>query len=162
MFSDHIKSFYRPFSVFPPKKCRTSDTSLRPLQLLLVYLLISSFLLASCQHQNAPEKTDSLDFTVVAGTDIPEDLAELIKTRQKEPFELTYCDNSCLYIVKGFGKQNDGGYHIVVNDFYQAADCLVFDAELFGPKEGESVSGKPSYPYIVIKTEYREDPVTFL
>ena len=133
-----------------------------PLLSSLLFLSLSALLLTSCKHQDAPEKTDSLDFTVVSGTDIPEDLAELIKSRQKEPFEMTYSDNSFLYIVKGFGKQSGGGFHIVVNDFYQSRDGLVFDAELFGPQEGEPVSGKASYPYIVIKTEYRDEPVTFL
>lgn len=117
--------------------------------------------LSGCSHQEQPEKTKSLDFTVVAGTDIPGDLEELIQTRQEDPFELTYTDNSCLYIVKGYGKQDTGGYNIIVNDFYQSEDCLVFDTELFGPKPDEEVSSSPSCPYIVIKTEYREEPVIF-
>lgn len=129
---------------------------------LLLCILISIHALTGCKHQNAPEKTDSLEFTVVAGADIPKELAELIQERQEDSFDLTYSDNTCLYIIKGFGKQASGGYNIVVNDFYQSLDCLVFDAELFGPKEGESVSGKPSYPYIVIKTEYRDEPVVFI
>lgn len=130
-------------------------------RLIPVMFLSLLLIITGCSHKDAPEKTDSLDFTVVAGTDIPGDLKELIQTRQEEPFELTYTDNSYLYIVKGYGKQDGGGYNIVVNNFYQSEDCLVFDAELFGPKAGEEVSGKPSCPYIVIKTEYREDPVIF-
>lgn len=129
---------------------------------LLILVTLSIVWLSGCSHKDAPEKTDAIDFTVVAGTDIPDDLKELIQQRQKEAFELTYADESCLYVVKGFGKQPSGGFNIVVNDFYLSTDCLVFDAELFGPKEGEEVSGKPSYPYIVVKTEYREEPVVFL
>lgn len=119
------------------------------------------FLISGCNRQDAPTKAESLDFTVVSGTDIPGDLKELIQKRQKEPFELTYTDGSYLYIVKGYGEQEGGGYNIVVNDFYLSEDCLVFDTELFGPKSDEEVSGKASYPYIAIKTEYREDPVIF-
>ncbi len=120
------------------------------------------FSFTGCKQNTVPEKTDALDFTIVAGTDIPGDLQELIQSRQEEPFELTYSDSTYLYVVKGYGKQDNSGYNIVVNDFYQSKDCLVFDSELFGPKTNEEVSGQPSFPYIVIKTEYREEPVVFL
>lgn len=118
-------------------------------------------LFTGCSRSEMPDKAEELDFTIVSGTDIPGDLKELIQDRRKDPFELTYTDGSYLYIVKGYGKQSSGGYSIVVNDFYLSQDCLVFDAELFGPKAEEEVSKKASYPYIVIKTEYREDPVIF-
>ena len=124
--------------------------------------IFCSLSFAGCSKNGAPEKKDALDFTIVAGTDIPGDLQQLIQTRQEEAFELTYTDNTYLYVVKGYGKQDNSGYNIVVNDFYQSKDCLVFDSELFGPKSNEEVSGQPSYPYIVIKTEYREEPVVFL
>ena len=86
---------------------------------------------------------------------------KLIKERKKNPFELTFSDNSSLYIVKGYGKQPTGGYSITVNDFYQSNDDLVFDTELFGPKKDDTFSTLPSYPYIIIKTEFRENPVVF-
>ena len=140
---------------------RNHSIILRSIFLSLTFLFcIFSFI--GCNKKESPEKTDALDFTIVAGTDIPGDLQELIQNRQEEPFELTYTDNTYLYVVKGYGKQDNTGYNIVVNDFYQSKDCLVFDSELFGPKSNEEVSGQPSYPYIVIKTEYREEPVVFL
>ena len=129
--------------------------------LFILFLVPFLFLAAGCSRNDTPSKAEDVDFTVVSGTDIPGDLKELIQTRQKEPFELTYTDGSCLYVVKGYGKQKSSGFHIVVNDFYLSEDCLVFDAELFGPKPDEEVSSKTSYPYIVIKTEYREEPVIF-
>lgn len=138
-----------------------SVTLPRPPVLFLLCLVLPALLLTGCSHQKAPEKTDALDYTVVSGTDIPDDLQDLIDERKEEPFDLTYTDGSCLYIAKGYGKQDGGGFKIVVNDFYRSTDSLVFDAELFGPKAGDAVSGTPSYPYIVIKTEYREEPVVF-
>lgn len=130
---------------------------------LFFVLFLCPFILftTGCGRNDIPAKSESLDFTIVSGTDVPGDLKELIQNREKEPFELTYTDGSCLYIVKGYGKQQGGGFHIIVNDFYLSEDCMVFDAELFGPKPDEEASGKASYPYIVIKTEYREDPVIF-
>lgn len=129
--------------------------------LLFLLLFSSVFLLMGCEKNSVPEKKKELDFTVVAGTDIPADLQELIDARLEDSFELTYSDGSYLYIVKGYGMQESNGYNITVNDFYQSEGCLVFDTELFGPKKDEEVSGTPTYPYIVIKTEYLEDPVVF-
>ena len=128
---------------------------------LLLFLLITP-MLSGCSKDDAPKKLQELDYTVVSGTDIPEELGTLIKERQKKDFQLTFSDNSCLYIIKGYGKQKSGGFSIVINDFYLSDDCMVFDTELFGPKSDETVSDKPTYPYIVIKTNYREQPVTFL
>ncbi len=126
-----------------------------------IFLLSSCLTLTGCEKEEALKKTNSLEFTIVTGTDIPEELQSLIKERQKEAFELTFSDNSYLYVIKGYGQQDSGGYNIVVNDFFQSDDCLVFDTELFGPKQNETVSSTPTYPYIVIKTEYRENPVVF-
>jgi hypothetical protein len=131
------------------------------LRLGIVYFLIFCLFFTGCAQSDTPKKTSSLDYTVVAGTDIPEELQDLILKRQDNAFELTFSDNGCLYIIKGYGKQSSGGYSIVINDFYQSDDSLVFDTELFGPKKEEAVSSSPSYPYIVIKTEYRENPVIF-
>lgn len=127
----------------------------------VIFFLIFCLFLTGCERNDTPEKTNPLEFTVVSGTDIPEELQTLIKERQKNAFELTFSDNSYLYVIKGYGQQDSGGYSIVVNDFYQSDDCLVFDTELFGPKKDEKVSDAVSYPYIVIKTEYRENPVVF-
>ena len=128
---------------------------------LIIVFLCCNLLLTGCNYNEAPEKTNDLEFTVVSGTDIPTELQDLIAERQENSFELTFSDNSCLYVIKGYGKQESGGYSIVVHDFYQSGDQLVFDTELFGPKKDEPVSDSPSYPYIVIKTEYRENPVVF-
>lgn len=124
-------------------------------------LLCLSLLLAGCEKETRPEKIGKLEYTLVAGSDVPQELKKLINDRKKKSFELTYSENSCLYIVRGYGKQKSGGYSIKINDLYQAKDTLVLDTELFGPKKDQKVSDQPSYPYIVIKTEYREEPVTF-
>lgn len=131
------------------------------LRFYILIFLCCCLSLAGCSHNDAPEKTKDLDFTVVSGTDIPEELQNLIQDRQENPFELTFSDKACLYIIKGYGKQKSGGYNIVVNDFYQSGDELVFDTDLFGPKADEKISESLSYPYIVIKTKYLENPVVF-
>ncbi len=129
--------------------------------LFFFFLLLFCFALSGCSKEKETAAKNELEYTVVSGADIPKELSGLIKEREKKAFELTFSDNACLYIVKGYGKQASGGYSIAVNDFYQENDELIFDTELYGPKKGDAVSETPSYPYIAIKAEYRENPVVF-
>ena len=129
--------------------------------IMILMVLCLSIFLTGCEKETRPAKIGKMEYTVVAGSDIPQELKKLINERKKNAFELTFSENSCLFVVRGYGKQKSGGYSIKINEFYQAKDTLVLDTELFGPKKDEKISEQPSYPYIVIKTEYREEPVTF-
>ena len=129
--------------------------------LLLMILLCDAICLGGCGKEKKLEKVKSINYTVVPEEDIPEDLHEIIEPRKEVPFQLTFSDQSYLYIVKGYGEQETGGYNIVVNDFYQAEDTLYLDTELFGPPADETVDGRISYPYIVLKIELIDMPVTF-
>ncbi|MCD7826161.1 MAG: protease complex subunit PrcB family protein [Clostridiaceae bacterium] len=129
--------------------------------MLFFSMLFCCLILSGCSGSSNSDDTTPVEFTIVTGADIPSELQELISEREKNVFELTYSDNGCLYIIKGYGKQKTGGYSIVVNDFYQSGDDLILDTDLFGPEKDDEVSEAASYPYIVIKTEYRENPVVF-
>lgn len=128
---------------------------------LLIVLLCDVVCLSGCGKKKQEEKVKSIDYTVVPEEDIPEDLLEIIEPRKEVPFQLTFSDQSYLYIVKGYGEQETGGYNIVVNDFYQTKDSLYLDTELFGPSSGDTIDGRISYPYIVLKIELIDLPVTF-
>lgn len=129
--------------------------------LLLMALLCDIICLGGCAKEKPVEKEKSIDYTVVPEEDIPEDLHEIIEPRKEVPFQLTFSDQSYLYIVKGYGEQATGGYKIVVNDFYQTKDSLYLDTELYGPSADDTVDGRISYPYIVLKIELIDLPVTF-
>ncbi|WP_375340393.1 protease complex subunit PrcB family protein [Lacrimispora amygdalina] len=107
------------------------------------------------------DKVRDLDFSVVADTDIPQELRQIIAEKQQSPFKLTYSDDKNLYIVVGYGKQASGGYSIAVNDLYLTDNSIVLDTELIGPEKGENTGTEPSYPFIVIRTEMSELPVVF-
>lgn len=129
--------------------------------LLLIILLCDAVCLGGCGKKKQAEKVKSIDYTVVPEEDIPEDLRDIIEPRKEVPFQLTFSDQSYLYIVKGYGEQETGGYNIVVNDFYQTEDSLYLDTELFGPSASDTIDGRISYPYIVLKIELIDLPVTF-
>ncbi len=133
-------------------------------QIFTFTLLFCSILaLCGCQkEQNTTQKVKQVDYTVVTEADIPEELMKIIEERKDVPFQLTFSDQEFLYVVKGYGSQETGGYDIVVNDFYQNTDSLCLDTELFGPSADEVIDSRISYPYIVLKTELIDLPVEFI
>lgn len=133
-------------------------------QALAVLFLFSVFLLSGCVSKKDPlEKIKDLEFTVIAEENIPEEFKQAIDEKKTEGIKMTYQDNGFLYICIGYGQQETGGYSIAVNALYETENAVYFDTTLLGPEPGEDGGKKtsPSYPYVVIKTEYIEKPVVF-
>lgn len=129
--------------------------------MLAMVLMFAAALLGGCQASDKPEKANDLDFTVVAEQETPQELKGLIEERKTSPFKLTYSDEADLYLVVGYGEQKTGGYSVQVKDIYLTKDSIYLNTELLGPDSKERVTESPSYPYIVIKIQYREEPVIF-
>ena len=100
-----------------------------------------------------------LDLNEVDDDEIPEELKTIIDQKKTGEFKLTYADQDELYIVVGYGKQLTGGYSIQFPDVYLTKENIVVTSVLLGP-EGEEPANI-SYPYAVIKIEYRPEPVLF-
>ena len=92
---------------------------------------------------------------------IPQALAELIGKKREKPFKLTYADGQDMYIVIGEGPQTGGGYSITVKELYLTENSVVIRTELLGPEKGEATGTDPSYPVLIVKTEFLEEPVVF-
>ena len=107
------------------------------------------------------KKVRDLEFSVIGENEIPQALAELIGKKREKPFKLTYGDGQSMYIVIGAGPQNGGGYSIVVKELYLADNSVVIRTELLGPEKGEAVGSDLSYPVLIVKTEFLEEPVVF-
>ena len=73
---------------------------------------------------------------------------------------MTYQSGDDMYLIKGYGRQMSGGYSIQVTDLSVSSTAVFFETRLIGPSE-DSMTGEPSYPYIAVKTQYREEPVQF-
>ncbi len=100
-----------------------------------------------------------LEFTVISEELLPEKLNTLLKERMTTPFKIMYNDSDHLYICIGYGQQKTGGYSIVVNDLYLTEDAIHINTKLLGPDAPGSPT--PSYPYIVIKTEFIDKTLVF-
>lgn len=132
----------------------------RYMAMILLVLAVGS-LLTGCVIRQGREKIADLEYTVVRPADLPETLASQIEAKKEAEFTLTYSDNEFLYIARGYGEQETGGYSIQVKACYLAENAICVSTVLTGPSPGEQVSTAPSYPYLVLKTELREEQVVF-
>lgn len=122
--------------------------------LLLAITICLIGILCSCQILTSEKvKLRDLDFTVQSEETTPEEVLEMIRERQKEPFKFTFTDGENLYICIGYGAQNRGGYSIAVDALYLTEDAVYVETTLLGPENGANSQQTVSYPYIVIKTE---------
>ena len=86
-----------------------------------------------------------------------------VKTKEEnktKEFQLTYQEQGNLYLIKGYGEQKTGGYSIRIEDVSLWENAIHVQTMLIGPKE-ENLKDEPSYPYLVIRMEYRDEPVIF-
>lgn len=106
-------------------------------------------------------KLRDLDFTVLSEEKIPAELMTIIEEKKSAPFQITYTDNENLYICVGYGQQETGGYSIAVEELYLTDTNICVDTTLLGPKASEKSNKTPSFPFIVLKTEFLEQTVIF-
>ena len=130
-------------------------------KVLVVLLCIGVFCgLCGCSLMSTEEvKLRDLDFTVLGEEMVPAELATMIEERKADAFKMTYSDNQNLYICVGYGQQETGGYSITVDELYLTEEAVFVQTTLLGPDVSEKGNKTPSYPYIVIKTEYLDQPV---
>lgn len=128
---------------------------------LIGMVLLLSVLLSGCTMLQSQKKVQDLEFTVVRPEEIPETLKEQVESKLEEKFTLTYRDNEYLYIARGYGQQETGGYCITVDQCYLSDNAVCVKTTLTGPQPGEEVSAAPSCPYIVLKLEQRDEEVVF-
>ena len=123
----------------------------------------SLLLISGCNFIRIEEEPRKpLEYSIVKNEEIP-DRTGCPDTGEKEnEFQLTYQCEKDLFLVKGYGEQMSGGYSISVErtgvDF---PGCFFPDNCCWGHQNEKITISPPSYPYIVVKTEYRKEPVIF-
>lgn len=101
------------------------------------------------------------EYTVMKEEDFPEKVKELVAENKEKEFQMTYQDSGYLYLMKGYGKQKTGGYSIQIEDLSLWENAIHMQTVLLGPEDKEELKDEPSYPYLVVKMKYREEPVIF-
>lgn len=117
--------------------------------------------LSGCSGKAPEEKVKDLEFTVIGQNEIPKELLDMIEQKKAEEFRLTYTSGEDLYIAVGYGEQQTGGFSIAVPEFYLTENSIVIKTALQGPEQGTQQGISPSYPFVVIKTKFIEEPVVF-
>ena len=129
--------------------------------ILMIILLGVLMLLSGCVRKECEGKVKDLEFTVTKEEELPEALRQQIEEKKEGDFRFTYSDNEYLYVARGYGIQETGGYSISVEDCYLSDTAICVKTRLQGPENGEEVTKAPSYPFIVLKLELREEEVLF-
>ena len=65
-------------------------------------------------------------------------------------------------MARGYGEKEKTGYSVEVNACYETSDAVRIQTTLLGPAKGEKTKEKKTYPYVVMKTEYRAVSYTHL
>lgn len=120
-----------------------------------------NFLTGCAIEKTNRTKVRDLDYHVVTEEELPEELKTQIEEKKAADFKLTYETPEYLYIVRGYGEKETGGYSIQVAELYLSSNAVFFKSSLIGPRKGENVAKSPSYPYIVIQTEKIDKNVVF-
>ncbi len=122
---------------------------------------MSLWLLGCTSHTDKTEKLRDLEFTVIDKDEIPESFMEEIAKRVEKGFKVTFEDQGYLYIAEGYGRQETSGYSIEVADLYETENAIYVQTDLIGPSNEEEIVERPTYPYIVLKTESIDKNVVF-
>lgn len=119
--------------------------------LFCLFVFLAAFFAGCGEKAEKPEKIKDVEYTVQEESRVPEELLAKMKEKQKEPFQMTYATEGYLYIAKGYGTQATSGYSVRITELYEAAEGIVFSAELIGPGKEEPVLMVETYPYVVVK-----------
>ena len=125
-----------------------------------IVMLFAVLALAGCLKEDN-QKVRDLESVIVSEEALPAELKTIIDGKKEKPFQLTYSDKEYLYICIGYGKQETGGYSIVLNDLYLTETEVRVDTTLLGPELSDQAKKTATYPYLVIRTELVEQPVVF-
>lgn len=124
--------------------------------------VLAAFLCCGCRLEKEDDTmVRELDYTIVRVEEVPEQLMKVIQSKKEQLFRLTYQEEGALYIAAGYGKQTSGGYSIQVQNLYLTSNAIYFKTQLQGPKKEDADEQIQSYPYIVVRTEHRDESVVF-
>lgn len=131
-------------------------------RILSLFLAVLLILCGGCGIEKTDgSKISDLAYEMVEEENIPEELKAKIEEKKAADFKLTYESDGCIYVVRGYGEQETGGYSIQVLEFYQTLNTVVLHTNLVGPSRDELKNTAPSYPYVVLRTQNPEKNVVF-
>lgn len=129
---------------------------------IVCLLMLLMILLSGCTSKKVEmDNRRNIEFTVVDKEQIPPELTSIITERRADEFSMTYSLEGYLYIAVGYGARETGGYSISVDELCETDTSIIIDTTLIGPKSDEPVNKMATYPYVVVKLEYKDKNVIF-
>lgn len=129
---------------------------------LFTLFLGATLLLAGCAlEEGSASEGESVEFTVVGSEEIPPELKSIVESNKETEMMLSYRIEDYFYLVRGYGKQETGGYSITVDGVTLQEDGIHLATTLLGPPSGEEIPKESSCPYVVVKIAYMEKQVLF-
>lgn len=134
----------------------------KAVKILIGCIMIIAMSLCGCAADlRGTEEGRVIEYTVLGGDEVPDEFKSQIEEAKGEEMKLTYKDNEYLYIARGYGQKETGGYSISVVQMYAENKAIYFETKLIEPSQDETVSNQQNFPYIVVKTELCDMPVVF-
>lgn len=121
-------------------------------------LILLTLTACSSSKKSAPERTE-LVYTVEDIRNLPQELQNIIEEHKKQEIRLSYTDGPELYLIRGYGEQQTGGYSIAIRECSEDEQSILLDTMLIGPHNPEEMKEEPSYPYVVLKTDQKEKEI---
>ncbi|MCD8022985.1 MAG: protease complex subunit PrcB family protein [Lachnospiraceae bacterium] len=100
-----------------------------------------------------------VEFSVMTTEELPEELLTILEANKEKEMRLTWMDGDEMYLIRGYGKQENRGYSIAVAGCTEDEETLWFDTRLIGPPDEEALSEGDSCPYLVVRIAATEKEV---
>lgn len=117
-----------------------------------------SFSMAGCHKMSESERIE-VEFSVMTTEELPEELLTILEENKEKEMRLTWMDGEELYLIRGYGKQENRGYSIAVAECSEDEETLWFDTRLIGPPDEEALLEGDSCPFLVVKVAATEKEV---
>ena len=128
--------------------------------ILMVLFLTTACVLSGCSASGEEDgEWEKVEFTVVDPHGLPEELLDVIEENKDREIRMAYEDGEDLYLVRGYGKQNSGGFSIAGKECVEKEEVIRLETQLIGPESPEGLPKDPSCPYLVIKMEMSDKQV---
>lgn len=132
------------------------------MKLCVVMVAVLGGLLGGCGESAATGgSAKAMEYSVVQMGELPSEVTEMIGNQGDKVFRMVYKSEGWMYVMRGYGRQELGGYSIRITNVNVSDGNLHVESQLVGPGKKEAKEGRGSNPYFVIKLEDPGCPVTF-
>lgn len=126
---------------------------------------ISLFLLylcCACTLFKEAEEGEKVEYDICDESMLPQELKDIISSKQEEAFNLTYSNNTYTYIVICAGTQNRNDVGVEIEELYKDDNAIYVEGILRQTASaGDAAENTVSFPYTVVRIQKTTCPIIF-